>query len=158
MAAGKPHGIAPAAPNTIRRIEGGMLSYGSDVTLAENPFEIGFGRLVDLEMDADFMGKAALRKIKAEGVKRRFVGLEIPGDKQAPNQHAWSLRQNGRVVGKLTSMAHSPRLEKNIALGIVETDAAALGTALALDAAWGEATATVVETPFFDPKKAIAAG
>ncbi|MDH3914371.1 MAG: aminomethyl transferase family protein, partial [Rhodospirillales bacterium] len=159
MAAGRPHGIAPGAPSTIRRIEGGMLSYGSDVTLAENPFELGLGRLVDLDMEADYVGKAALRRIAAEGATRRLVGLEIGGPPLAAgNEEPWPLRAAGAPVGRLTSCVHSPRLEKNIGLAIVPLARAEEGCRLDVEAPGGLLEASVVRTPFYDPKKTLAAG
>ena len=106
MEAGQPHGIAPGAPSTIRRIEGAMLSYGADMTLAENPFELGLGRLVDLDMEADYVGKAALRRIAAEGPARRLVGLELGGPALvAGNEEPWPLRAADTVVGRVTSLS-----------------------------------------------------
>jgi len=159
MAAGRPHGIAPGAPSTIRRIEGAMLSYGADMTLAENPFELGLGRLVDLDMEADYVGKTALRRIAAEGPARRLVGLEIGGPAlPAGNEEPWPLSAADAVVGRATSCVHSPRLEKNIALGIVARARAEEGSRLQVKAPDGVRDATVVPTPFYDPKKALAAG
>ena len=68
------------APNTIRTIEGGLLSYGSDFGREHNPFVIGFGRLVDVDQEIDFIGKKALSEIKKNGIKEKLVGLEIEGD------------------------------------------------------------------------------
>ncbi len=159
MAAGQPHGIAPGAPSTIRRIEGAMLSYGADMTLAENPFELGLGRLVDLDMEADYIGKAALRRIAAEGVTRRLVGLELGGPAfSAGNEQPWPLHASGTPVGRVTSCVHSPRLEKNIALAIVALAHVEEGSRLQVEAPEGVREATVVPTPFYDPKKALATG
>ncbi len=158
MAAGKPHGIAPAAPSSIRRIEGAMLSLGADMGLADNPFELGLERLVDLEMEADFIGKAALREIRAAGVKRRFVGLEVDGEPIAANEHPWPVMRGGERAGTLTSLAYSPRLKKTIALAILDISACEPGTTLQVAAPFGERGARVVPVPFFDPKKQIAAG
>ncbi len=159
MAAGRPHDIAPGAPSGIRRIEGAMLSYGADMTLAENPFELGFGRLVDLDMDADYIGKAALRRIAAEGAARRLVGLEIGGPPlSAGNEEPWPLRAGSAAVGRLTSCVHSPRLEKNIGLAIVAVAHAEEGGRLEVETPGGALEATVVPTPFYDPKKTLAAG
>ncbi len=158
MAAGKPHAIAPAAPSSIRRIEGAMLSLGADMGLADNPFELGLERLVDLEMDADFIGKAALREIRAAGVKRRFAGLEVDGEPIAANEHPWPVTRGGERAGTLTSLAYSPRLEKTIALAILDISAAEMGTTLRVAAPFGERDARVVPVPFFDPKKQIASG
>ena len=156
MAAGKPFGIAPGAPSTIRRIEGGLLSYGADMTLDNNPFEIGLERLVDLDQAADFIGKDALRRIKAEGVGQRLVGLEIAGPPlAAPNQAPWPVRAGGEAVGRVTSAVHSPRLEKNLALAYLRVGHDAIGTVLSVALPDGPAEATVAETPFYDPKKAL---
>lgn len=159
MAAGKPHAIAPAAPSQIRRIEAGMLSYGSDMGLTENPFELGLDRLVDLEQEADFIGKTALRKIAREGVTRRLVGLEIGGAAMVDfvGDH-WPVLAGGETVGRVTSSVYSPRLGKNIGLALVAADQAALGTQLRLQAPHGMIDATVAPLPFFDPKKAITKG
>ena len=79
MEAGKPYNIGLGAPSQIRRMEARLLSYGSDMTSNENPFEIGFEKYVDLEQEGDFIGKDSLRRIKAKGIRWRLVGLEIDG-------------------------------------------------------------------------------
>jgi aminomethyltransferase len=159
MAAGRPHGIAPGAPSGIRRIEGAMLSYGADMTLTENPFELGLGRLVDLGMEAEYIGKAALRRIAAEGATRRLVGLEIGGPPlSAGNEEPWPLRAANVLIGRLTPCVHSPRLEQNIGLAIVALEHAEEDCRLQVQTPDGAREATVVPTPFYDPKKALALG
>ena len=74
MAAGEPFGLKPGHTSSIRRIEGGMLSYHADADINTNPYELGLDRLVNLDMEADFIGKAALRRIKEEGVSRQAGG------------------------------------------------------------------------------------
>ncbi len=159
MEAGRAHGIGPAGPSTIRRIEAGMLSYGADMTLEENPFEIGLGWLVDLDQPADFIGKAALKDIAANGVSRRLVGLEIEGEPLSPNPAFWPIHDGeGETVGRLSSCVWSPRLKKNIALGIVTLGHEGLGTRLEVDAGGERRSAVVAEVPFYDPKKEIVRG
>lgn len=159
MAAGAPFGLKAGHTSTIRRIEGAMLSYHADMDAGTDPFELGLGRLVDLDMEAEFIGKAALRRIARDGVRRRLVGLVIEGAPLGgPNTRFWSVRAGGARVGKVTSAVHSPRLERNIALAMVATDHAETGTVLEVEAPEGPARATVVDTPFFDPKKTLAAG
>ncbi len=70
MAAGMPFGLKPGHTSSIRRIKGGMLSYHADADINTNPYELGFDRLVNLDMEADFIGKAALRRIHEQGVSR----------------------------------------------------------------------------------------
>lgn len=158
MAAGMEHGLRPGHTSSIRRIEGGMLSYHADADINTNPFELGFDRLVNLDMDADFIGKDALRRIHAEGPKRKQVGLVLDCEPlDGPNTTFWTINQGGEVIGKVTSAVYSPRLEKNIALAMVAVDAAMLGAEVDVVTKFGPTKATVVERPFYDPKKQIAA-
>jgi glycine cleavage system aminomethyltransferase T len=157
MAAGAPFGLRAGHTSSIRRIEGGMLSYHADADSSTNPYELGLDRLVDLDMDADFIGKAALRRIRDEGVTRRQVGLIIDGPRlPGPNTSFWPVTHGGDTVGTVTSAVHSPRLEQNIALAIVSVDVAEIGTEVAVSTDSGPARATVVERPFFDPRKTLA--
>jgi aminomethyltransferase len=157
MAVGAPFGLKPGHTSTIRRIEGGMLSYHADADIGTNPFELGMDRLVDLNMDADFIGKSALRRIRETGVSRKQVGLRIEGARlKGPNTTFWAVGQDGRTVGKVTSAVYSPRLEQNIALAMVSADCAEIGAEVEVAMPSGPAPATVVERPFFDPKKKIA--
>jgi len=158
MAAGKNHGLKPGHTSSIRRIEGGMLSYHADADNKTNPYELGFDRLVNLDMDADFIGKAALTRIKEEGAKRKQIGLIIDCDPlTGPNTTFWAIKQGGVEIGKVTSAVYSPRLKQNIALALVAADAAVLGAEVDVVTKAGVLKATVVERPFYDPKKQIAA-
>jgi aminomethyltransferase len=158
MAEGAPHGLKPGHTSSIRRIEGGMLSYHADADIETNPFELGFDRLVNLDMDAEFIGKAALRQIKHDGPKRKQVGLVLDcAPLTGPNTTFWGIQQDGAPIGKVTSAVYSPRLKQNIALAMVATDAGILGAEVEVLTHTGMVKATVVERPFYDPKKQIAA-
>ena len=157
MAAGKNFGLKPGHTSSIRRIEGGMLSYHADADISTNPYELGLDRLINLNGDIDFIGKKALKKIKKDGVKRIQVGLEIVCERlKMPNTTFWPLidkKQNN--VGKVTSAVYSPRLEKNIALAMVNIEEASLGNGFQVDINGKFFDCIVVEKPFFDPKKKI---
>jgi len=158
MAVGLPMGLKPGHTSTIRRIEGGMLSYHADADIRTNPYELGLDRLVNPDMEADFIGKFALQRIRDNGVTRKQVGLVLDGEPLAgPNTAFWSVNHDGEFVGRVTSAVYSPRLDKNIALAMVAVESAELGTELLVRAHSGETTARVVEKPFFDPRKQIAA-
>ncbi len=157
MSAGKEHGIQPGHTSSIRRIEGGMLSYHADADIHTNPFELGLDRLVNLETNIDFIGKDALKKIKQDGIKRKQVGLIIDCDPlSGPNTTFWPIEKNGKKIGKVTSAVYSPRLKKNIALAMIEINYSELGNQLDVQAHDGKYSATIVEKPFYDPKKKIA--
>jgi glycine cleavage system aminomethyltransferase T len=155
MDAGRPHDIRPTGPSDIRRVEAGILNHGCDMTLANNPYEVGLERLVDLDKEDDFMGKEALGRIRDQGVARRLVGVEIAGDRLAFNDTKWPVRARGDVVGRITSALYSPRLERNIGYAWVPVALADPGTELIADTPTGEAVATVVPMPFVDPTKQI---
>lgn len=158
MATGMEFGLKPGHTSSIRRIEGGMLSYHADADIKTNPYELGLDRLVDLEMQADFIGKAALTRIKAAGVQRTQVGIIIASDPiKGPNTRFWPINHAGETIGKVTSAVYSPRLERNIALAMVAITHAVIGTELEVVLPSGPVTATVVERPFYDPKKSLAA-
>lgn len=158
MATGMAFGLKPGHTSSIRRIEGGMLSYHADADIKTNPFELGFDRLVNLDMEADFIGKAALRRIKEEGVSRQQVGLIIDCDPmKGPNTTFWAINKDGTNIGKVTSAVFSPRLERNIALAMVAADCAVIGSEVEVITPSGPTRATVVERPFYDPKKSLAA-
>ena len=157
MEIGKPLGLSPGHTSTIRRIEGGMLSYQADMDCNVNPFELGLDRLVDLEMDADFIGKNALKKIKEEGVKRRQVGIVINCPPlENSNTSYWPIFIDSKEVGFVTSAIHSPRLNKNIAMAIVSIDYSSLNTTASVETPHGTYPVKVVEKPFYDPKKHLA--
>ena len=156
MAAGAEFGLKPGHTSSIRRIEGGMLSYHADMDNQTNPFELGLDRLMNLDMEAPFIGKAALKQIQAQGVHRMQVGLELTTDPLTqPNTTFWPIMNDDEHVGKVTSAVYSPRLKKNIALAMVSVSCADLGTELSVQTPFGMIPATVVEKPFYDPKKRI---
>jgi aminomethyltransferase len=158
MAAGMPFGLKPGHTSSIRRIEGGMLSYHADADINTNPYELGFDRLVNLDMEAEFIGKAALRRIQEQGVSRKQIGLIIDCDPlKGPNTTFWTINKDGVAIGKVTSAVYSPRLEQNIALAMVDADYANIGAVVEVVIASGPTQATVVDRPFYDPKKQIAA-
>ena len=142
------------APNTIRTIEGGILSYGSDFDRSHNPFTIGFDRLVDLDQKNDFIGKDALRKIKERGLTEKLVGIELEGDPimKAP-ENFWNVKSNNLKVGRVSRAFFSPRLEKNIALAIVDIDNAEEGTSVVVETPNGDLNSTIVSLPWFKADK-----
>ena len=156
MSAGASYGIAPASPSRIRRIEAGILDYRVDIDLQTNPYEVGLGRLVNLDRSNDFIGKSALQRIKENGVDRRLVGVEIGGEPiMQTNQYRWPVRDGDNRVGELTSSVYSPRLQKNIGYVMVPPALGALGTALIIETEQGDASAVVVPKPFVDPNKSL---
>ena len=156
MEAGEEHEIRPIAPCEARRIEAGIFNYGSDMTIDNNPFEVmGLERLVE-QQEADYVGKTALERIRKEGVSRKLVGIEVPGDPLSfeisefrPALH------KGKAVGHVTDLIWSPRLEKNIGYAWVPSSHIEEGTRLEVRSSTGPRRAIVSALPFFDPAKQV---
>ena len=156
MEAGEPYRIRPIAPSQIRRIEAGMVRYGADITIENNPFEVmGLERLVE-DQDADYVGKEALMRIKAEGVSRKLVGFILDNDEpiQGLPEAAPAFR-DGEETGRVTTIVWSPRMERNIGYVWVPIEFAAPGNKLEVRTLNGIAMGQTAALPFFDPKKTM---
>jgi glycine cleavage system aminomethyltransferase T len=156
MDAGKPYDLRPTGPSDIRRIEGGIFNWGADMTYDNNPYEMGLDRLVDLDMDLEFIGKDALRRIRDHGISRRIVGVEIEGERfPTLNFTKWPVFAEGDAVGRVTSAVYSPRLEKNIGYAWLPIELSQEDASLTVASEWGSRGATIVRMPFVDPEKRI---
>ncbi|MDG2416355.1 MAG: glycine cleavage T C-terminal barrel domain-containing protein [Pelagibacterales bacterium] len=156
MEAGKEFNLKPGHTSSIRRIEGAMLSYHADADIKTNPFELGLDRLVSLDSDISFIGKESLRAIKQKGINRIQVGLELDCEPlKGPNTMHWPVKVGSQVIGKITSAVYSPRLEKNIALAMVDINHSQLANELDIEIDDMLIKGLVVQKPFFDPKKEI---
>ena len=157
MKVGEPMGLKPGHTSTIRRIEGGMLSYHADMTINTNPLELGMDKFIDLNSDFNFVGKDALIKIKNNGIERKQVGLYLDNKRMdGPNTRFWDLMNDDKIVGKITSAVYSPRLEQNIALAIVNINYSNLNQKLIVNDGNNEFNAVIVNKPFYDPNKNLA--
>jgi aminomethyltransferase len=159
MEAGAPHNIRPIAPCEARRIEAGIFNYNSDFTLENNPFEVtGLERLVEAQED-DYVGKAALERIRDQGVTRKLVGIEAPGDPSFFEiTEARPALAGGQRVGRVTDLVWSPRLQRNIGYVWVPAELAGPGNDLEIE--WGNGERIPAKTaaiPFLDPQKAVPA-
>jgi aminomethyltransferase len=157
MEAGRPHEIRPIAPSEARRIEAGIFNYGSDMTIDNNPFEIsGLERLVE-QQAADYIGKAALEAIRARGVDRKLVGIEVEGD-ALPfelSRKCTALHKD-EPAGTVTDLIWSPRLGKNIGYVWVPIGLSRPGTPLEIEAPdGGRWPARTADIPFLDPRKDV---
>ena len=159
MEAGKEFEIKPGHTSSIRRIEGGMLSYHADADINTNPYELGLDRLVNLDSKINFIGKKALKNIKEVGVARKQVGLVLECEPLlGPNTKFWPvLNEENIKIGKITSAIYSPRLKKNIALAMIDIHYTTIGHKLKVKIENEIINSTIVDKPFFDPKKSLVA-
>ena len=119
---GKDFNLKPANPNHPERIEGGLLSYGNDMDIGDNPLECGFDKYVDLESDIIFLGKENLKKIKKEGIKKKLMGVKIEGKSINLIKGLSMLNSDNQEIGELRSAAFSPKFKKIVGIAMVKKD------------------------------------
>jgi aminomethyltransferase len=155
MRAGKELGIVPCglgARNTLR-LEAKMALYGHEISESINVWEAGLDRYCKMEKP-EFVGRAALAKASANGLKRTLIGLEMIERGIARDEYK-VFDAAGEEVGVVTSGSPSPTLCKNIALAYVPPALAAVGTTLLVEIRSQRVKAQVVATPFYKrPRKA----
>jgi len=154
--AGRADGVALiglGARDTLR-LEMKYALYGNDIDETTNALEAGLGWVVK-PAKGEFIGRDALEKIRAEGVRRRLVGIEMVD--KAVARHGYPVKKDGRAVGLVTSGSYGPSVDKYIAIAYVETALAPVGTALEVEVRGQGKAAQVVRTPFY-PSKVKKAG
>jgi aminomethyltransferase len=158
FAAGSEFDIRPAAPIEVRRIEAGIMNLNSDMSLANNPFEImGLERLVERQPQ-DYIGKDALERIRRHGVARKLVGIELDGDPlPAAPSWFWPVHHAGEEVGTVTAAHWSPGIRKNIGYVWVPIELSAPGAELDVDTEYGHRRGRTAVIPFVDPRKEVPA-
>jgi aminomethyltransferase len=151
--AGKEFGAIPCglgARNTLR-LEGKLPLYGHEISDTINVWEAGLDRFCKMEKP-DFIGRAALEKAKAEGVKKTLVGLEMV-DRGIARDDYKILDESGREIGYVTSGSPAPFLKKNIALAYVPPAQSGIGTTVKVEIRGQGVRAQVVPTPFYKRTK-----
>ncbi len=156
LAAGKEFGVVPCglgSRNTLR-LEGKLPLYGHEISDTINVWEAGLDRFCKMEK-SEFIGRAALEKAKAAGVKRTLVGLEMT--ERGIARDGYKVQDaGGREIGYVTSGSPAPFLKKNIALAYVPQELAAVGTAVKVEIRGQGVGAVVVPTPFYKRQKKTA--
>jgi glycine cleavage system aminomethyltransferase T len=158
--AGEEFGIRPIAPSEARRIEAGIFNYGSDMTLDDTPLHVmGLERLVE-DQPQGYIGKEALEDLKATGVDRKLVGIELEGEElRAELSETWPVHHDGKRVGEVTDAIWSPGLQRNIGYVWVPIELAEPGTVLDVETEDGERlVGRTAAIPFVDPRKERPAG
>jgi aminomethyltransferase len=154
LEAGKEFGVIPCglgARNTLR-LEGALSLYGHEISDTINVWEAGLDRFCKMEKP-DFIGRAALEKAKAAGLKRTLIGLEMIERGIARDGYK-VFDDSGREIGYVTSGSYAPFLKKNIALAYVPPEFANVGSHVKVECRSQGVKAKVVPIPFYKrPKK-----
>jgi dimethylsulfoniopropionate demethylase len=126
--------VRAGCPNGIERIEGGLLSYGNDITMDHTPFEAGLGKFCHLDRATECLGRDAL--LDKQSPARQIRPLEIQGPELPGVTQFWPLAdQAGVPAGQISSAAWSPDFQTNVAIGMVHKDH------------WNAGATLLVETP-----------
>lgn len=128
--AGQPYNIAPGCPNLIERIEGGLLSYGNEMTRHNNPLEIGLGKYCALDGEVDYLGRKALQRIAENGISRNIRGVQFGGGPCPTCATPWQVTAHNAVIGEVTSAIWSPRLQTNVGLAMLTRESLNAGQPL----------------------------
>ena len=128
--AGERHNITPGCPNLIERIEGGLFSYGNEMTRETNPLEFGLGKFCTLDGSIDFIGREALQKVARDGVAREIRGVMFDGPACPTCAIPWPVMVGAYQVGQITSGIWSPRLQRNIGLSLIDRAHWDIGTSV----------------------------
>ena len=141
--------VAPGSPNLIERVEGGLLSYGNEFTLQNNPLECGFESYCSFDDQIEYIGQKALSLIKRLGPSQQIRGIKFDGPKCPPCSSTWPLLVEEIRVGYISTAIWSPRLNCNVALGMLERDYWNEGQAVTVSLENGtKCNGEVVELPF----------
>jgi aminomethyltransferase len=151
LAGGMPDGVGPiglGARDTLR-LEMRYSLYGNDIDQTTNPLEAGLGWVVK-PAKGEFIGREAIERVRAEGPRRRLVGIEMADRSIA--RHGYPVVKDGRAIGVVTSGSYGPSVDRSIALCYVESAHAAVGSHVGVEIRTQARPARVVRTPFYPPK------
>ncbi len=143
MEAGQKFDVRAGCPNAIERIEGGLLSYGNDMTRDNTPHECGLGKFCNTETAIGCVGRDALLRVAREGPVRQVRPIAIETESLPPCDRFWPLRAGEKVVGNVSSAAVSPDFGEGVAIGMVRMTHWDAGTELMVDTPEGERPAVV---------------
>jgi len=146
---GQTFNISPGCPNLIERIEGGLFSYGNEMTRENNPLEMGLGKYCKLDGSIDFLGLKSLQKIVSDGIKRQIRGVLFEGGRCTTCSIPWPIMVGDKKVGDISSAIWSPRLEANVGLAMIDRDFWNVGQIVSVQMPENNiANGEIVELPF----------
>jgi len=125
--------------------------YGHELSLDISPLEAGLGFFVSVDKECDFIGREALRKQKAEGLKKRVVAFRMTGKAAPPREHypVWSTGEGAAQIGHVTSGTRSPSLKEGVGMALLDIDFAKKGTAIEVEIRGRRFPAEVVSKPLY---------
>ncbi|WP_037306954.1 dimethylsulfoniopropionate demethylase [Ruegeria halocynthiae] len=146
FAAGQDLQVRAGCPNLIERIEGGLLSYGNDMTDDNTPHECGLGKFCNTHTAIGCIGRDALLRVAKEGPVQQIRPIAIKGDAVPPCDRPWAVFAGGRRVGQVTSSVWSPDFQTNVSVGMLRLSHWDAGTEVEVETPDGMRNATVQDS------------
>ena len=140
--------VKPGCPNLVERIESSLLSWGNDIDIHDNPYECGFDKFVNLETEIDFIGKEALKKIKAEGIKKKLMGVKINANEISVTGSMNLIDENNNIIGDLRSGSYNPMFKQVIGIAMVKKPYFEASQSFKIDINGNSFDGTVCDLPF----------
>lgn len=126
--AGEPYNVKIGSPNLIERLETGLKSYGSDMTLDDHVLECGLERYLNLEKTAEYMSRESIERLQKSGIKRRLCHVMAKADPLPGLRERWQVNAHGKMVGQASSCAWSPKFEANLMFAMLSTEVSEPGS------------------------------
>tara|TARA_A100000164_G_C21872503_1_gene755935 strand:+ start:239 stop:1348 length:1110 start_codon:yes stop_codon:yes gene_type:complete len=140
--------VKPGCPNLVERIESSLLSWGNDIDIHDNPYECGFDKYVNLDTEIDFIGKEALKKIKAEGIKKKLMGVKINANEISVTGSMNLIDENNNIIGDLRSGSYNPMFKQVIGIAMVKKPYFEASQSFKIDINGNSFDGTVCDLPF----------
>ena len=150
--AGKEFNVKPGCPNLIERIESALLSFGNDMDNEDNPYECGFDKFINIDSDIDFLGKAKLKKIKAEGIKKKLMGVKQDAKEISLSGSLDLKDENNNIIGELRSACYSPHFGKVIGIAMIKKPYWEVSQSVKAEINGNICTGNVCDLPFIQYK------
>ena len=144
--------VKPGCPNLVERIESSLLSWGNDIDIHDNPFECGFDKYVNLDTGIDFIGKDALKKIKAEGIKKKLMGVKINAEEISVTGSMNLIDEKNNIIGDLRSGCYNPTFKQVIGIAMVKKPYFEASQTFKIDINGKSFDGTVCDLPFIQYK------
>ncbi len=143
--AGEKYNIKVGAPNLIERLESGLKSYGSDMTLDDHILECGFEQYLNLDKPAAYMARDSIEQLQKSGVKRRLCHVMAKGDPLPGLRERWQIHSGGKLAGQASSCAWSPKYTANLMFAMLDINVSQPGSNVTVSVNGAEIEAVVCD-------------
>ncbi len=143
--AGQKYNIKVGAPNLIERLESGLKSYGSDMTLDDHILECGMEPFLNLDKSAEYMARESIEQMQQSGIKRRLCHVMAKGDPLPALRERWQVSAGATAIGLASSCAWSPKYAANLMFAMLDIQSSQPGQSVSVLVDGAEVDAVVCD-------------